>query len=838
MMRSFSLIGRIAVISSLFLVLLMPALAGQGLVGAAPLATVTLRAEALWKGYYREGGWAVIDVDVFNPGLAFDAEISISAPLGYDQRRTDFRRPITVAPNTSSRYRLYICLIQQARDLSVTLNSEDGQVLGQTGVQVLPVDYGNYMVAAIGNTVPVATPGVGVTPVLFGSQKRVQTLSLTPDLLPDRPEGLGAFNAIVLRDIGINQLSSDQYNALLNWTLAGGRLIFAPPDRDNWVKLFNVFGAQLMPADLVGDEKIIKLDAKTTIFELLNSDHEAVLTPIGSNNLKILGLEAKPQSRLITDLKQSDGQLQPLVITAKVGKGSTVATATDPFLPTMAAANTYWNNLLNSLASTNTYDPSNENILQDPTLARAFLNEAAIQTESTPFNLLFWGGLGAYLLLALPLNFLLWRKSRRPELALLTLPVSAALVSIGLIVVSSNQQFTGIQRLDVVQFNNTVAESNAWVSSYMAMRSTNDSGCVLSFKGEQPLLRPIVINAASTPGAREADDKGFIRSPQELSQQPYTANCDSTAEGAFKLLTLEDWQKLRQPIDGKLQLNGPALTGKLTNRANYNLESAVLVLGENYQMLGQWKAQQQLDINFKLDNLPGNFSVASTSVANFLKNNPQTAISDSVYYAMLGTTTHVGRFGTSDQTASAYIIGWARDLLSDNISVNQTMSSNRDLSLIIQPVQFQLVAQAEKSVSQPTYQIPPQLFMPRLVQNDAQSVQNGEALNAGGTQIREYQLPIQTPLNTQPQNLTINLATAYSSSAGTQNLSSVPEVDLYNWRTQEWRVLANEDMQTLVISSSLVADEFEPQTHAFRLRLKSSQRVHLIQKFNVSLSIK
>ena len=319
MMRSFSLVGRIAAVCSLFLVLLMPSLTRE-VVGAAPAAAVTLRAEALWKGYYREGGWAVIDVDIFNPGPAFDAQILVSAPLGYDQRRTDFRRPVTVAPNTNSRYRLYICLIQQTRDLSVTLNSEDGQVLGQSGVQVLAVDYGNYMVAAIGNTVPVAMPGVGVTPVLFGSQKRVQTLSLTPDLLPDRPEGLGAFNAIVLRDIAINQLSNDQYNALLNWTLAGGRLIFAPPDRDNWVKLYNVFGAQLVPADLVSDEKQVTLDAKTTIFDPLNPDREAKLTSIGSSNLKILGLEAKPQSRLITDLKQSDGQLQLLAIAAKVGK--------------------------------------------------------------------------------------------------------------------------------------------------------------------------------------------------------------------------------------------------------------------------------------------------------------------------------------------------------------------------------------------------------------------------------------------------------------------------------------------------------------------------------------
>lgn len=830
--------NRKIIATSLLLLLLLSlstnsAIAKQMISGSG---AVTFQATALWSGLYRESEWAVVDVDIYNGGPAFAGVIDVASPLGYEDRRTDFRRPVEVSSNTSNHFRIYVCLIQQTHNLNVSLIAEGGQTISESNVQVNAVDYGDYTVGVVTNTKPAALPGLNITPVVIGSRKRVKSILLSPDELPDRTEGLSVFNALVLNDIGPNQLNQNQYNTLINWTAAGGRLIIGPQNQVDWNRIASALGPQILPVQTAGSDFTLKSDAVMVGFDQITSDRIEEPLPASPNNpLTFLKLAPKATATPILDLKQSNGQLQSLVVASQLGLGWIIVGATDPFNQTVVTATAYWNGLLNGLGPSTPYDPPNENILTDRDLARSLLSLSVSASDGIPTNVWFFLVLGLYLVLVIPLNFLIWQKFRRTEFSLVSVPLSAVLVTGLMITLGSDHTTTTTQGLNIVQFNNTVPQPNAWISSYLALRS-NGSDCQLTFQDTKPLLRPAVINTISSLGAREADAGGFVRSPEIVTQQPYGAQCDNSSQGQLKMLTFEDWQNLKQPIAGKLQLSSQILSGKLTNQANYTLENTTLVFGENYQPLGTLKPQQQLDVKFDMQSLPGNFPNPVEATLEFFKNDNRLSTQQALYQASVSTAVHLGRFGAADQLQTAYIIGWVKGPLASN-GGNQALTGDQTYNLVIEPVEFDLAAQPDGASHILLYRLPPQLFMPRLLKNDAQPIENGDWLNSG-SQIREYHLPPQLPATAKPQALLINLTSYYLSGLGTQSVASIPEIAIYNWKTDQWRVLAAENSSTKVVNAPLLPDELEPQTQAFRLRLVASQRSHLIENFNVSITMK
>jgi hypothetical protein len=808
--------------------------------GSALVPGFNFQAEAQWRGFYHEDGWVLINVAITNPGASFAAQLSVNPPLGYETRRTEFSRHVNIAAGVTSHFQLYVCLIQLVQSLSLSLVDGQGQNISQTVVRVSPVDYGTYMLGVVGTNPPVATPGVTVTPLLFDSRKRVFTTSFNSTQLPDRPEGLSVFNAIALQDLEPSQLSPAQSSALLNWTLAGGRLIVAPQNQNSWSKLQTWLNTLTLPAVLNNKSSSLNLEAPLSLYDPLDP---ASATKLSLSNLpatvQLLNLELKPQSQdqLILDLKQADQPLQPLVLAARVGQGVLVVSALDPFQPALAASDLLWNSLLNSLGPIKTYDPPNDSVLTNRDLATAVLAMGTIGTDGQGFNWLFLVLIFLYLVILLPVSYLGWRKLHRPELILLSVPLSAILITVGLVLVSPNQRFVASQRFDVVQFANQTGPTNAWISSYLVLQVGSDSGCQLTFKDEQVLLRPTIFDVDALKESGETDTNGFVYSPQFQTQQPASANCEGHGDDSLKILTFEDWLQLTPPLVGTLQFNGQQITGKLTNQTNYTLENAALVFGESYQKLGVWKPEQQLDINFRLETSPDTLPNPNGAISTFLNSFTSPISDQNLYFTALNSLSHAGRFGSAVQLDSVYLVGLVHNFVGKQVLLNQDSSHSQDLALVIQALPFKLVPQSDVLTGAAVYQVPTQFFMPTLLQNDASTVIGGDLLT-NGTQIREYRLPPVVPSEAQPQTLNINLVSYYLSSLGARSVPNVPEISVYNWKTQQWRVIASEDLAVNNVQVALGADELEPQTHAFRLRLKAARREHLIQKFNVSLTMK
>lgn len=803
---------------------------------------LTFQAIPMWDGYYREDGWAVIDIEIYNGGPAFPAQVSISAPLGYDSRFTDFRHSLMVASGTNSSLLMYVCMIQLTTKLDVRLLSDTGEVLSQTVAHVEPLNYDDYTVGVVGGYALSALPGANVTPIVVGSHNRIVPISISADQLPDQTEGLDVLDAMIFNSAAATQVNKAQYKAILNWTLAGGRLITAPRTHNNWLSIQNILGQQLIPATLNGPEEYLNGGSQLTIsspeavapFDPTNTQQENIAIN-RAYPATLFSLKSTPASQVVLNVQSPQHNMQPMVTASHLGKGWIVASAVDPFNPPFAASPLFWDSIVNALGSITPYDPANSNVLFDREIARSLLSLSVDQTGGTlPLNVWFVILLAVYVFGVVPLNFLLGRKSGRPELIIISLSVSGLAAAVLLIVISTTQQTTFVNRVNIVQFQNAVPQANAWVSSYLAVHSTSIADCQVSFKNEQPMLRPIVVNTLASQGFREADSSGFVRSPQQLNQQPFTTDCNNNADGQLKLLTFNDWQNLAQPISGQLQLQNDNFSGTLANQSNYTIEKATLVFGENYQSLGNWQAKQALNVNFKLQNEPGFYPNPIEQASNFLKISPTNA-QDSLYQAVFGAAAKAGRFGSAGQNSNVFVVGWIKGLTAGSVQIDQAGIKQADYSLVIIPINFNLGS--VRSGNSTSYQLPGQLFMPRILHDDTQLITNGSWLNNGSV-IFDYQLPTALPANATPQALTVTSICYDLSTIRATHVADIPQMAVYNWNTGQWRIIAPEDAPLYTVQANLLPGEIQPQTKVFRLRLLASQRGHLIEKFNVGITLR
>lgn len=821
--------------------LMLPNWAAPVKAASAPPNHLTLQAFPLWDGYYREDGWVVLDVDITNDGPSFPAQLSVSAPLGYESRTTDFTHAVTIATGTENHVRMYICLIQLATFLNVRLLSTNGEVLEQTVAHIKPLNYNDYTVGVISSYALSALPGNNVTPIVVGSHNRIIPISIAADEIPDHAEGLDLLNALVFNGAAATQVNKAQFTAIQNWTLAGGRLITAPRTHNNWTSIQNILGQPLIPATLNGPEEYLNNNAQLVISSSDAVDphdptnvQKEIISVNPANPVTLFSLKPTPGSSVVLNVQSPQHSSEPMVTAARMGKGWIVAAATDPFNPPFANSALYWDSMVNALGSMTPYDPANSNVLFDRDIARSLLSLAVDQTGgSLPLNVWFVLLLVVYILGVVPLNFLLGRRTGKPELIIVTLSLCGIAVTALLIVLSNTQESTVVNRVNIVQFQNDMPKANAWVSSYLAVHSTSIADCQVSFQNEQPLLRPIVVNTLSTEGFREADSSGFVRSPQQLNQQPDNTDCNNNSDGQLKLLTFNDWQNLSQPLDGQLQLRNDVFSGKLINQSNFTIEKATLVYGENYQSLGDWQPQQNLNVNFKLLNEPGLYPNPIEQSTNFLKAAP-VDVQDNLYQMVFGASAKAGRFGSAGQTNNVFLVGWVKGMLAGNVKIDQVGTKTSDYSLVIIPVSFTLGAITTNNAT--SYQMPGQMFMPRVLHDDTQLIANGSWLNNGSV-IYDYQLPTTLPANAKPQTLTIISLCYDLSTIKATHVPDIPQMAIYNWNTGQWRVFANEDAPLNTVQTQLQPGEVQPETGVFRVRLLAAQRGHLIEKFNVGVTL-
>ena len=418
-------------------------------------------------GRYRPGAWCPVSVTVRNPtgdGVAGQ----VQALAGPDANRGAgsnptlgaalFARPVTVSAGSGPQtFSLYTRGLDPGRD-SVTVQlvtggpRGDGRALAQANTQdtktsqaITGTPVGDYDPLLVGfggdpgaftllNGRQLAVAHVGAVGVVSGSQLPPGSLSQTgasptsvqvaeagPSDLPDKAAGYGGVDAFLLRsDAPLDALTEAQADALRGWVAGGGHLVVCggvDPSR-----FASAFYTGLLPAS-VGPAR------------------PAVSLP-GAGPIGALALTPKPLPGVRVLQSAPDGS--PLVVSGSYGAGCVTLAAFDPTAKGFQSASfdsgALWRTLLTAgpteFAAVLPHVADREENFHPgyygggdlQLLSDAVMRGPSLDAPGTEVIGLF---LLVYLIVLVPVNYLVLKRLDRKELAWVTIPLLVLLFAAG-----------------------------------------------------------------------------------------------------------------------------------------------------------------------------------------------------------------------------------------------------------------------------------------------------------------------------------------------------------------------------------------------------------------------
>ena len=556
-------------------------------------------------GRYKPGGWCLVTVGVTNPGpdtlsgqlqvVAASADNG-SSPFGRGRGRSNtpsavFACPVsvpggTLAPRTFS---LYVRGIDPSQsDLTVQLvegrERGDGHLLAQihnqnpnqaTAFSGSPIGPGDTLFVGFGgdpgaflflNSRRAAFPGLPISRMQNGTPATMQVAEAAAADLPDKAAGYGGANAFLLRsDAPIEALTEAQADSLKAWVISGGHLIVC--GGSDPTRFGSAFFSGLLPAS-VGTA---------------NAAGELTLTP-----------KPLPGVRVV----QSAPNGTPQIVAGPYGAGTVTLTSFDP---TTAAyyqtANllvlpAVWQTLFASSPDTSasvlaTAGQREENYnafyfgSPPPLLSEAVMRGPSLDAPGTSVIALF---LLAYLIILVPVNYLVLKRLDRKEWAWGTIPALVLLFALGTFAVgyAAKGGSVFVNRAALIETN--AGRRDAGVYSEVGLFSPRRSSYDLDLNGDN------LVSALPNPGmdysgqGRDAQGAGsaqFVETPAGVSLPSTPVNM--WAMRAFDAQSVTD---LGGAIDGSLSDKTGLVTGTIINRTPYALTDCTVLYQSRWLSLG------------------------------------------------------------------------------------------------------------------------------------------------------------------------------------------------------------------------------------------------------------
>lgn len=596
-------------------------------------------------GRFRVGTWTPVHVRVAN-GSAVPMRGLIQAlalPGGGTPRVLPvFARPVVVAPGVALQsFSLLVRDLDPARDnLAVQLTDENGgQVRARTtgiaasgpfGIKGLPVSEPDLLLVGFADdpaawtflngqkwglrhapegpttaVVPVRRiyprgysgplyrtrpgarpPRFAPPPVFVMPAPSVQIAAALPVELPEKPAGYSGVDAFLLRaDAPLDALSEAQANAIQGWVAGGGELIVcggSDPARlaTGWLR-------EMLPLESVGAARTVTI-------------------PTGGA-ADALSLRAKADARVLA--RAADGL--PLVVAGAWGAGRVVVVAYDPTtLPftrwSGAGEKAFWSGLLTAarpsslLGSAARRQESGSGGFYGwgPTLASAVTRAPALDAPGISVIGLF---LLAYVLVLVPLNYLILKRLDRREWAWLTIPGLVLLFAAGTYGVGyvSKGGRTFVNRAVIVE--TTAGQRRA--GAYGALGLFSPRRTTYNIALADPSLLATVPAPASDPFGGYRRPGGGRPSPElygaaRIVQTGAGVAVEDVAVNmwAMRALDVQTSLDLGGPIDAALAPTGPRgdILCTLANHSTQSLTGCALLYNGQWQTLDDFAPGSRL----------------------------------------------------------------------------------------------------------------------------------------------------------------------------------------------------------------------------------------------------
>ena len=581
-------------VRALFACLMLACLAGA-ITAPAQADDPTVTAVFGLGGRYRPGGWCPVTVTVRNPGAdALDAQVQALSEADPNANRYGrpapnapgaalFSRPVSVPGGAAMQTHLYTNGLDPGAG-GVTVQIADGHTRGDgrilargsstpngnalpavTGTPVTDVDlflvgFGGDPGAFTGlngrKTGLVHLPGVGAgTPMTSQGQVTglppagglpvgtAQIASVLPADLPDRPAGYAGVDAFLLRgDAPLDALSEAQADALKDWVAGGGHLVVVCPGADPG-PFANPFFQGLLPAT-------VQATGKGTLS----------LTP-----RPVPGVSAPA----------------PALVTGPYGAGWVSVTTRD--LAAAPPPPAFWKAVLTApptlLGAASAHDAALAQNSYGYDRASALLSSAVLRGPSldAPGTWVIGLFLLAYLIVLVPVNYLVLKRLDRRELAWATIPLLVVVFAVGTFAVgyAAKGGSVFVNRAAIVE--TTAGQTQAGVRGAVGLFSPRRTSYDLTLDGAG-------LSAALPPVVRSGGFGGGDAQPMGQTRLVQTSGGAALLDTAVNMWAMRafDFQSTTD-LGGTIDASVTGTTLSVTNHTPHTLTGCLIVLrGASY----------------------------------------------------------------------------------------------------------------------------------------------------------------------------------------------------------------------------------------------------------------
>lgn len=531
-------------------------------------AAITLTARAGFDGYCKENRWFPARVTIENTGKDAQARVQASYP-NQSNGQTAFGLDLPLPSGARKEFFLYAYPADYMQRLTVSV-IENGRTLAERNLNLTCLGAKNLLVGLLSET-PSDYASLSSLKPLDGAARVVQ---LRPADLPDQPQGWQALDALVIAGADSGALSPAQRAALGAWLAEGGKLLVT--GGSNW-QMSAAGLAEFLPLAPDSTRRVETLSELQTYFRVESP-------PAGGATLSTGALHQDAQT-----LVEQEGI--PLLARRAIGFGEVYYLAADPGLAPLKdwdGMETIYSHLLGAQIPRPRWAgwPWEEYATGN---ALATLPELGL-----PSFLLVCGWLGFYLAAIGPVNYIVLRRLKRPELAWLTIP---ALV----VIFTAFAYFSGflyrgtrptLNRLLVAQGWDTAptARANAVVGIYSPTRARYSLESESSFK----------FLPQGSEGANLQTGGNWLALEMGKGQLLPDARLEI---GGMKSVALEgSLPALQITHDLTVTLSNqiPQLTGQVTNNSELTLKDAFLVTPGSITSLNDLKPGESRPISLPL----------------------------------------------------------------------------------------------------------------------------------------------------------------------------------------------------------------------------------------------
>lgn len=564
--------------------------------------TINLAARAGFDGLYKESTAVPVVIDVDNRGPSFDGEIRVAVGGEITGAPTIYSAPVALPTGSDKRVILFVNMPTFGSDLDVTLYNGDVPVAETTVRSPNRVPRYDVLYGVI-------SPEPGAMAFLDGvAGLRGDAAAAFLELadLPDVSSAWNALDVIVLDDVDTTRLTADQLVALRAWVESGGQLVVT-----GGAGALKTGAAltDLLPVTLTGTESIEDLTAL--------ADFTGATLP-GDGPYLVAGSSLARGELLL----HQDGL--PLLARNDVGLGSVYFLALDPKLTPLAGwsgSETLWDEIARNVPDPRPWS----NGINDGFAAYQVV--AGVPGLRLPSTLQLVAFLLLYILVVGPVNYLVLRRLKRPELAWVTIPLLVLL-------------FTGATYLTGFRTRGASAVLNEMAAAYGSVegnwvRSQTVTGLYSPRRGDYDVTLPYnstVMPFAQGLGTSFGATNNFDRIERAGALALRRVRTDTGEIATF----LIDAHLPRPALEATARLvdNGTAVEGTVRNVGDATFENAVFIFGQDQLALGDLAPGEERSAKLPLRVPAGQSQAESLFAAGSFA--PDPLINDPSY--VLGTT--------------------------------------------------------------------------------------------------------------------------------------------------------------------------------------------------------